>query len=152
MGKEIERKFLVCSDEYRLLNVGCEEIVQSYLNRDPDRTVRVRIKGGKGFITVKSRNRGCERDEWEYEIPVSEAREIINRCCVGTIEKIRYFVPSEVDGLVWEVDEFRGRHTGLVVAEIELPDASTPFPLPHFIGEEVTGRSEYYNSSLCSEG
>ena len=148
MALEIERKFLVTDDSYRALATGHTHMAQGYLSTDPDATVRVRIADGRARLTVKSRNRGAVRGEWEYEIPAEDARAMLESCC-GTrmIEKTRYFVPAG-NGLVWEVDEFAGRHAGLVVAEIELPAEDTTFEKASFIGQEVTGDIRYYNSTL----
>lgn len=147
MAKEIERKFLVTSSAYRLMAMKSVHIVQAYLCRDPRSTVRVRIADSNAFLTVKGRNDGAVRDEWEYEIPVEDARQMIERCATGTvIEKTRHIVCHE--GFRWEVDEFGGSLSGLVVAEIELDSADRSFPLPTFVGEEVTGDPRYYNSSL----
>lgn len=146
MAKEIERKFLVKGDSYRNLAVETISIAQGYLNRDPERTVRIRVWNNQGFITVKTRNRGLTRNEWEYDIPLADAREMLLHC-ERPIEKHRYIVPAE-NGLKWEVDEFGGRLDGLVVAEIEIPTEDTPFILPDFIGREVTGDPAYYNSNL----
>ena len=136
MGVEIEKKYLVKNDSYHGLAYKSSRIAQGYLNRDPERTVRVRIKDDKGFLTVKGKNRGIERLEFEYEIPLADA------------EKVRYYVKH--DGFVWEVDEFKGELAPLVVAEIELPSCETSFSLPPFIGKEVTGDPRYYNSQLIS--
>lgn len=146
MGKEIERKFLVVGTSFVDRATASHTIAQGYLSTDPDRTVRVRILDDKGFITVKTRNSGAVRGEWEYEIPVADARELLP-ACLKTLEKTRYVVPAG-DGLRWEVDVFAGRLDGLVLAEIELPEADTPFQKPGFIGEEVTGDPRYYNSNL----
>jgi len=146
MAKEIERKFLVSGD-FRPFVVKSHHIAQGYLNTDPDRTVRVRRLDDRGFITVKNRNDGCVRCEWEYEIPVADAIEMLDICC-GGIEKTRCIVPAG-NGLVWEVDVFGGRHKGLTVAEIELPTADTDFARPEWLGEEVTGDPAYYNSTLA---
>lgn len=147
MAKEIERKYLVKSDEYKQMANGMRQMVQGYLNRDPRATVRVRICGDKAYLTVKGLNDGAVRDEWEYDIPVGDARQMLERCANGSvIEKTRWLV--DYKGFRWEVDEFGGSHTGLVVAEIELPDVETGFELPPFVGEEVTGDVRYYNSSL----
>lgn len=144
MAKEIERKFLVVDDCYKLSGRSVE-IEQAYLSDNPDATVRVRIYGTKAFLTVKSRNEGLTRDEWEYEIPVEDARNMMLRCdCRGHISKTRY-----VDGR-WEIDEFHGRLDGLVVAEIELTDADEAVTLPSYIGKEVSGDSRYYNSVLAN--
>ena len=150
MAKEIERKFLVCGTEYRTQAEARYEIMQGYLSADPDATVRVRIAGDNAFITVKSRNSGAVRNEWEYPVPAADAREMLRVCNRGRlIEKTRYIV-SAGNGLRWEVDEFHGALDGLVVAEIELPSEDTVFGLPAFVGEEVTGDAHYYNSSLAA--
>ena len=148
MAKEIERKFLVTDRSYRDKARTHIEIAQGYLSTDPDATVRVRLSGDHAWLTVKSRNHGATRGEWEYQIPVSDAREMLTNCCgAHTIEKTRYIVDNP-DGLCWEVDEFHGRHDGLIVAETELPAEDTPFSRPGFVGEEVTGNPAYYNSVL----
>lgn len=146
MGKEIERKYLVVNDSYRQAAVASHTIAQGYLSTDPDRTVRVRILDTRGFLTVKTRNRGAARMEWEFEIPAHDAREMLS-ACLRTVEKTRYIVPAE-NGLRWEVDEFRGRLDGLVLAEIELPAEDCPVVPASFIGQEVTGDPRYYNSNL----
>lgn len=149
MAKEIERKYLVVDQKYKDVAVKAIVIEQGYLNRDPLRTVRVRIKGNEGFITVKGPNDGISRDEWEYEINVNDAREILSRLCDGVrLSKTRYIVPY--GGLVWEVDEFHGFLDGLVIAEVELPYTDTVVAeLPDFIGREVSDDIRYYNSSLA---
>lgn len=149
MGVEIERKFLVINDNYKNISTERHEILQGYLNTDPDRTVRIRIFDSKGFITIKTRNVGALRHEWEFEIPLSEAKEIANEACSGLIEKTRYIVPAD-NGLKWEIDEFHGKLSGLVLAEIELPGVESPFALPSFIGKEVTADPAYYNSTLSA--
>ena len=147
MAKEIERKFLVIDKSYREMSVTGRSIVQAYLNRDPKATVRVRITDDKAFLTIKGKNDGATRDEWEYPIPVSDARDMIARCASGRIiEKKRFVVPFE--GYDWEIDEFGGELEGLTVAEIELPAEDAEFSLPPFVGDEVTGDPRYYNSSL----
>ncbi|MDE6239816.1 MAG: CYTH domain-containing protein [Muribaculaceae bacterium] len=147
MAKEIERKFLVIDKSYRKMAVTGRSIVQAYLNRDPKATVRVRITDDKAFLTIKGKNDGATRDEWEYPIPVSDARDMIARCASGRIiEKKRFVVPFE--GYDWEIDEFGGELEGLTVAEIELPAEDAEFSLPPFVGDEVTGDPRYYNSSL----
>ncbi len=148
MSLEIERKFLVVSDAYRMMASEVHTIEQGYISREPDGTVRVRVLDEQGFITVKTRNCGAVRNEWEFEIPVAEAREMLATACRnGLISKRRYIVPV-ADGLRWEVDEFSGKHDGLVIAEIELPEENTPFERPDFVGDEVTGDERYYNSNL----
>lgn len=151
MALEIERKFLVCDTTFEALAYDRMELAQGYLSTDPDATVRVRICGDKAWMTVKSRNVGAVRNEWEYPIPIEDARRMLEACCGRRrLEKTRYLVDAG-DGLKWEVDVFHGRHSGLTVAEIELPDPQTPFALPSFIGREVTGDPQYYNSALCSD-
>lgn len=147
MAKEIERKFLVKNPTFRELSTTAIRIKQGYLSRLPEATVRVRIAGDKAFLTVKGKNDGAVRDEWEYSIPVADAEGMLERCAQGSvISKTRYIVP---DGAYnWEVDEFHGSNEGLVVAEIELPHAEATFNRPDFIGEEVTGNPAYYNSNL----
>ena len=147
MALEIERKFLVNGQDYKNIATDSVEISQYYLSLDPNRTVRVRVKGDRGFITVKGINHGCVRKEWEYEIPVEEARQMMQICSAG-LSKRRWIVPF--DGLVWEADEFFGRLEGLVLAEVELPSADTQISLPSFVGREVTGDPAYYNSTLTT--
>ena len=146
MGKEIERKYLVKDDSYLHMASGNVEIVQGYLSADADATVRVRLWGDKGRLTVKSRNRGAVRGEWEYSVPESDAREMLGLCGSRVLEKTRYQVPF--CGRIWEVDVFHGRHTGLVLAEVELDSETQAYELPPFVGTEVTGDPRYYNSNL----
>lgn len=147
MSKEIERKFLVAG-EFRQEATGSCRLVQGYISADPDRTVRVRVKGDKGFLTIKGRSSedGLSRYEWEKEIPVSEALELMNLCESGVIDKTRYLVP--VGDHTYEVDVFHGANEGLVLAEIELTDEQEVFEKPSWLGEEVTGDPRYYNSML----
>lgn len=148
MGIEIERKFLVVDNSYKDLEEGHMKIIQGYLSINPDSTIRIRISGNKAWLTVKSKNHGDQRGEWEYEIPVNEAKEMLSMCCQsGIIDKTRHIVPAN-DGLKWEIDEFHGNYAGLVIAEIELPSCNTEFEKPDFLGEEVTGNPKYYNSVL----
>lgn len=148
MAKEIERKFLVKDLSFKAQAIRHTNMSQGYLSTDADATVRVRIAGSQAWITIKSRNRRAVRDEWEYPVPADDASAMLRNCCGSRIiEKTRYIVPA-CDGLKWEVDVFHGRHKGLVLAEIELPEEDTPFDIPAFIGEEVTGDSRYYNSVL----
>lgn len=147
MAKEIERKFLVKDDSYKAMAKTLLRIKQGYLSRKIEATVRVRIIGGSGFLTVKGANEGATRDEWEYPIPAVDAIEMLNRCAEPpVIDKTRYKV--DFDGLVWEVDEFHGDLEGLIVAEVELPSEDHDISLPPFIGREVTGDPRYYNSAL----
>ncbi len=147
MAKEIERKFLVKSDSYRKSADSIHQIIQTYLSVSPESTVRIRILDEQAFITVKSKNQGATRNEWEYPIPSDDAREMIAACaCSPVIEKTRYRAGR------WEIDEFHGTLAPLVVAEIELTDADEPIEVPDFIGREVTGDVRYYNSVLASTG
>jgi CYTH domain-containing protein len=145
---EIERKFLVTSDAYREEAFAREEIIQGFLNTHPDRTVRVRLSGSKGFITVKGHTDpdGTTRFEWEREIPSEEAKELLELCEKGVIHKIRHLVQSG-DHVV-EVDEFLSENKGLVIAEIEMQQANEPYLKPSWLGVEVTGETKYYNSQL----
>lgn len=146
--QEIERKFKVLSDQYKSEATGSHRIVQGYLCRVPERTVRIRLKDDKGFITIKGKSddSGLSRYEWEKEIPAAEARELLRLCEPYPIDKTRYEVPC--GGHTFEVDEFHGRHEGLVVAEVELSNGDEPFSRPEWLGEEVTGQVEYYNAYL----
>lgn len=145
---EIERKFLVKSDGYKQKATSNIRIVQGFLNTDPDRTVRVRIKGDKGFLTVKgaSNESGTTRFEWETEISSSEATNLIDLCEAGILEKMRFEVPF--GNHLFEVDEFLGENKGLVLAEVELKHEEERFEKPEWLGEEVTGQVQYYNSQL----
>ena len=131
MAKEIERKFLVADDSYRSMAIYKSEIVQGYLSINPDATVRVRINGDKAFITVKSRNVGAVRKEWEYPVDPAEARQMLETCCQSRlIVKTRHVVPAE-NGLKWEIDEFHGELDGLTIAEIELREQGRPSSFRH---------------------
>lgn len=145
---EIERKFLVASENYKTAAQSKERIVQGFLNTHKERTVRVRIKGEAGFITVKglSNKEGTTRFEWEKEISVAEAEALLDICEAGIIDKIRHEIP--VGNHVFEVDEFFGKNAGLVIAEIELTSENETFTKPEWLGEEVTGNIKYYNSQL----
>lgn len=147
MAQEIERKFLV-KGEFKSLANKQTRITQGYLSSVPERTVRVRIKGDKGFITIKGigSQSGASRYEWEKEIPVEEVNELLKICEPGVIDKIRYLV--KVGEHTFEVDEFFGNNQGLTVAEIELNAEDEAFQKPNWLGEEVTGDSRYYNSML----
>ncbi len=144
MAIEIERKFLVCGDAWRA--AAGVYYCQGYLNRDKVRTVRVRIAGEQAFLTVKGLSEGASRLEFEYAIPVADARNLLMLCEQPLIEKYRRNIPYE--GFVWEVDEFLGENAGLVIAEIELPAEDTPFALPDWVGQEVTQDPRYFNSAL----
>jgi CYTH domain-containing protein len=148
MSVEIERKFLVTSAIYREKAYLKTKIVQGYLSKDQFRTVRVRIKGQEGYITVKGAgdDSGMSRFEWEHCISVKDAEELLCLCFPGTIDKIRYNVKHGEH--IIEVDEFSGVNQGLIVAEIELTHKDDFLELPEWIGEEVTGQQKYYNAQL----
>ncbi len=145
---EIERKFLVLSEEYKSEAFDKTKIIQGFLNTHKERTVRIRIKGEKAFITIKgiSNKKGTTRMEWEKEIPVSEAEMLLKICEPNLIEKTRYEVKSGKH--IFEVDEFYGENEGLVVAEIELNSENEDFEKPLWLGKEVTDDVRYYNSLL----
>ena len=146
MGKEIERKYLTDGDQWRELAEGAA-YRQGYLSSVKERTVRVRTVNGRGYLTVKGISTGASRAEYEYEIPVSEADEMLADLCEKPlIEKNRYKI--KVDGLIWEIDEFSGDNLGLIVAEVELADENQKFEKPSWIGREVTGDPKYFNSNL----
>lgn len=146
MAKEIERKFLVEGD-FMPYVTSSSHIEQGYVARSEELTLRIRTRDNKGFLTIKGRSNAASmsRDEWEYEIPVEEARELL-RFSRGTIEKTRYLVPAGRH--TFEVDYFYGANEGLVVAEVELTDENEPFERPAWLGREVTGDRRYYNSQL----
>jgi CYTH domain-containing protein len=145
---EIERKFLVTSTEFLSESVQSNRIVQGYLNSNPERTVRIRIKGTQGFITIKGKGNesGTTRFEWEKEIEVTEAEQLLLLCEDGVIDKVRYEIPSGKH--LYEVDVFEGDNKGLIIAEIELNDENESFEKPNWLGAEVTGDERYYNASL----
>lgn len=145
---EIERKFLVKSNDYKSQATTNTRIIQGFLNTHKERTVRVRLKGDKGFLTVKgkSSDNGLSRFEWEKEIDGQEAKNLLNICESGVIDKIRYEV--EVKNHTFEIDEFFGDNEGLVVAEVELNSEDEVFEKPDWLGEEVTGDVKYYNSQI----
>lgn len=147
MANEIERKFLV-KGEFKNLASKETRIVQGYLSSVPERTVRVRIKGDKGFITIKGIGNasGASRYEWEKEIPTNEVDELLKICEPGVIDKTRYLVKFGDHN--FEVDEFYGDNKGLILAEVELASETEKFEKPDWIGEEVTGDTKYYNSML----
>jgi len=147
MAQEIERKFLVKGD-FKASSKKETRIIQGYLSSVPERTVRVRIKGDKGFITIKGIGNasGASRYEWEKEIPVSEVKELLELCEPGVIDKTRFLVDS--DKHTFEVDEFYGDNEGLTVAEVELSNENEEFLKPEWLGEEVTGDAKYFNSML----
>lgn len=146
MAKEIERTFLVDDDSFREMSVFTVHILQGYLNRDPERTVRIRIRNDSAFLTVKGKTVGCEREEYEYEIPLEDGLQILKLCPGRILDKTRYIVPFE--GYTWEVDEYHGDLQGLIVTEVEMKTPHDEVTLPPFAGKEVTGDPKYYNSQL----
>jgi len=148
MAQETERKFLVAGD-FMPYATAAIPIAQGYLCTDPERTVRVRRAGDAAYLTIKSApdERGWSRYEFEQPIPVDDAQELLSMCVGHRIEKVRHLVPYR--GHVWEVDVFAGRHEGLCLAEIELSDINESFDPPPWVGEEVTGDPNYYNSVLA---
>lgn len=148
---EIERKFLVTSDAYKKKAFKKTRITQGFLNTDKVRTVRVRLGGDQGFITVKgiSNESGLSRFEWEKKISKTDAESLLKLCEKGIIEKIRYEI--KVEQHIFEVDEFAGDNKGLIIAEIELEDEDETFTKPDWLGEEVTGQIKYYNSQLSKQ-
>ena len=146
MAIEIERKFQVRNESFKLLSTGVI-YRQGYLSRDKKRTVRVRVAGELAFITIKGITNGMERLEFEYPIPLEDANEMLETMCLKPlIEKLRYKIMS--DGHLWEVDEFIGDNEGLIVAEVELKSADEHVIIPNWVGQEVTGDLKYYNSNL----
>lgn len=147
MPTEIERKFLVKSDQWRSFSTGTV-YRQGYLSTNKNRSVRVRIVGNQGYLTIKGSTKGFSRTEYEYLIPAEEAQEMLdNLCDPPLIEKTRYLI--EYAGLTWEVDEFSGENQGLIVAEVELTDENQIIELPDWIGKEVSDDPRYYNVNLA---
>jgi adenylate cyclase len=147
VAKEIERKFLLRGDAWRGLAGAGTRYQQGYLCTDEARTVRVRLAGERGWLTVKGPTVGATRDEFEYEIPAADARSMLERLCEHAVEKTRYRIAHQ--GHTWEVDEFGGANAGLVVAEIELASEGEAFARPEWVGDDVTGDPRYYNASLA---
>lgn len=148
MSLEIERKFLVKNDDFKKRCFQKNYIQQGFLNSSKNRVVRVRIKDSSAFLTIKgpSDSNGIKRYEWEKEIPLKEAKELMLLCEEGIIEKYRYL--HQVNNHVFEIDEFLGNNEGLLIAEIELSHENEAFEKPDYLGDEVTGLEEYYNSNL----
>lgn len=148
---EIERKFLVKSDAFKNKAHTKTRLIQGFLNTHPERTVRVRVKGDYGFLTVKgkSTNDGLSRFEWETEIPKTNAEALLKLCEPSLIDKIRYEIP--VGNHTFEVDEFFGDNEGLIVAEVELSSENETIEKPNWLGKEVTGQTKYYNSQLSKQ-
>ena len=150
MATEIERKFIVKGDFSKEV-CNSQRIVQGYICSQPGRTVRIRIRGEKGFLTIKgpSDDKGLSRYEFEQEIPLPDAEQLLTLCEPGVIDKVRHLVRAGKH--TWEVDVFHGANEGLVMAEIELASEDEPFEKPDWIGEEVSGDRRYYNSMLTKE-
>jgi len=150
---EIERKFLVNSEAFKIEATQHYEIEQGYLCKEPGKTIRVRIRDARAFLTIKSGKlrEGLAKFEWEKEIEVADARELMQLCLPGAISKTRYIIPAapyEGQPRCWEVDVFHGRLDGRVLAEIELGDENEPFERPQWLGDEVTGLPQYYNANM----
>ena len=145
---EIERKFLVTSEQFKLESYKQTRIVQGFLNTHPDRTVRVRVKDDKGYLTIKGRSTkdGLSRFEWEKELSKADAEALLKLCEQGVIDKVRYEV--NVGAHVFEVDVFSEENEGLIIAEVELGHENESFEKPDWLGKEVTGDKRYYNSQL----
>ena len=147
---EIERKYLVTSDSYKQMAVAHYHICQGYISREKTGTVRIRITDDKAYLTIKGKpaEGHFARYEWEKEIELADAKELIKLCQGTIIEKTRWIVLAAEDGLKWEVDEFHGRYQGLEVAEIELKSEDQVVQLPAFVGKEVTDDPQYYNANM----
>ncbi len=144
---EIERKFLVNKEKWELVNKPApKRIVQAYLVRTPEKTIRVRVKGEKGFLTIKGPTVGISRSEFEYEIPLNEANQLIEQFADKIIEKNRFEIA--VGNHLWEVDEFHGKLEGLMIAEIELTSEDEAFGKPDWVTEDVSLDQQYFNSNL----
>ena len=145
---EIERKFLVQKDKWLSVSKPPGILyIQGYLSIDEAKVIRVRVAGEQGFLTIKGKSETFSHPEYEYSIPVDDARELINRFTTTQVEKVRIRIPAGKH--VWEVDEFRGENKGLLMAEIELEHPDEVFEKPEWVGEEVTGDKRYYNSYLA---
>lgn len=148
MGQEIERKFLVNREKWQAPDEGCY-FRQGYLSTHPHCIIRIRITGDQAYLTLKGKSKGLVRPEFEYSIPLSDAQQILEELHQGPlIEKVRYRLTHH--NLVWEVDEFLGDNTGLILAEVELSDPLQPVDLPQWIDQEVTDDARYYNSNLIN--
>lgn len=149
MGKEIERKFLVDKGKWEILDKPQGEALrQGYLLLNPEKTIRVRLSSQAAFLTIKGITTGATRMEYEYEIPQTEASELLNNFSVSSLSKIRYKIKN--GDKTWEVDVFEGENAGLIIAEIELNHEHEKFPIPEWVGQEVTNEAKYYNSNLTT--
>jgi adenylate cyclase len=150
MGQEIERKFLVDIDKWRQLDKPKgEHYRQGYLVSEPNKTIRVRQTNEKGFLTIKGITIGATRPEYEYEIPINDAKELLEHFSISELSKIRYKI--NFDNKTWEIDEFLGDNDGLIIAEIELTSEDEKFLIPEWVEIEVTEQEKYYNSNLTVE-
>ena len=147
---EIERKYLVTSDSYKQMAVARYHICQGYISREKTGTVRIRITDDKAYLTIKGKPAAGHfaRYEWEKEIDVQEAKELMQLCQDTIIDKTRWIIPAKEEGLKWEVDEFHGKHEGLTLAEIELTSEEQEVEKPDFVGEDVTSDPRYYNANM----
>ena len=147
---EIERKYLVTSDSYKQMAVARYHIRQGYISRENTGTVRIRITDDKAYLTIKGKPAAGHfaRYEWEKEIDVQEAKELMQLCQGTIIDKTRWIIPAKEEGLKWEVDEFHGKHEGQTLAEIELTSEEQEVEKPDFVGEDVTSDPRYYNTNM----
>lgn len=148
MGLEIERKFLLKNNSWKKEIKKTIFIRQGYLNSKVERTVRIRIQGEQGVLTIKGKNQNVTRKEFEYQIPLDDALHLISMCEKPVIEKTRFLISS--NRCTWEIDVFDGENKGLVIAEIELSSEEESFDIPNWLGKEVSSESKYYNSSLIT--
>jgi len=147
MGKEIERKYLVDHEKWDKVDKPAGQLYrQGYLLTDPQKTIRVRLAGAKGYLTIKGLSVGATRLEYEYEIPLEEAKELLDNFSVAELSKTRYKI--NFNNKVWEIDEFLNENSGLIIAEIELQSENEVFDIPEWVEKEVTGEEKYYNSNL----
>lgn len=149
MPIEIEHKYIVANNSYKELVTKSIHICQGYLSKDKERTVRIRIADNNAYITIKGRNQGDTRVEYEYPIPHKDAENLLQLCVQPILEKYRHIV--EYAGNKWEIDEFKGALSGLVLAEIELPSSDYKYDIPPFVGKNVTNDIRYYNSNLIDK-
>jgi CYTH domain-containing protein len=150
MSVEIERKFLVNKETWQQVSKPFGVLIrQGYLSTDPGRTVRVRIAGQEGFLTIKGKTQGASRSEFEYAIPYDDAKQMLDDLSVATVSKVRYKLMHE--GRLWEVDEFLDDNEGLIIAEIELQDENDFFEKPYWLSEEVTTEEKYFNANLSTK-
>ena len=149
MAIEIERKFLVKPEQWDKVNKGTgKQYVQGYMLTEPDKTIRVRVAGEKAFLTIKGATSGLSRSEFEYEVPVTDAEQLLKDFCAALVAKTRYVIAH--NGKTWEVDVFTSDNEGLVIAEIELRDEDDTFALPEWVGQEVSDDARYFNANLST--